>query len=324
MISVKQQTLFPARINIQTQAGCNAKCLFCPSPDVTGKIPMGKMEWDLYRKIVDECSEHEMERINPFSQNEPLLDKEIAKRVAYIKDKCGDRVQVLVISNGSKLTEQLMHDFIDARLDRLKISLQGLSKESYEKVMVTLKHEVTYGNVERAIEVLKERKADRPFLSVTTVVTGYNEKEVRKWKRYWRSRGIKAVATPCENRGGNIEDDANLYPFGTVPMLGCKRPSIEAIVCYNGDVVICCVDWWRKEVVGNLRDQSLAEIWNGPELTRLRRAHAEGDGDSLPQICRDCTVSDLRRRQHWSFEGVRDRLKAMVRGRRAGFTADDD
>src|SRR5215470_6215617 len=130
-------TDFPRRISIQTQAGCNAKCVFCPSPDVTGKLPMGTMDWDLFRKIVDECAEHEMERVNPFGQNEPLLDRRIAERVAYIKSRCGDRVTTLIITNGARLTEKLMEDFIDAGLDRLKVSLQGHDRETYERVMVT-------------------------------------------------------------------------------------------------------------------------------------------------------------------------------------------
>ena len=217
------QKMFPKRINIQTQAGCNARCVFCPSHQVAGKIPMGKMDWSLFKKIVNECAKHEMSSVNPFSQNEPLIDKEIAERVAYIKEKCGDRVTSLIISNGSLLTEQLMHSFIDAGLDRIKISLQGLTKESYEKVMVGLKHDVTYANVERAIQILKIRKAKKPVLSVSTVTTGFNEHEIRKWKRYWRRRGVKATASPCENRGGNISSIKELYPYGLVPKLGCKR-----------------------------------------------------------------------------------------------------
>src|SRR5262245_50376952 len=126
---------FPRRISIQTQAGCNAKCVFCPSPDVTGKLPMGTMDWELFEKIVDECAEHEMERINPFGQNEPLLDRRIADRVAYIKRKCGDRVTTLIISNGARLTEKLMEDFIDAGLDRLRISLQVFDTVDFARSM---------------------------------------------------------------------------------------------------------------------------------------------------------------------------------------------
>ena len=324
MVSLPDDISFPQRINIQTQAGCNAKCLFCPSPDVTGKIPIGTMDWDLFRKIVDECAEHEMERINPFSQNEPLLDKRIAERVAYIKERCGDRVTSLIISNGSRLTEQLMHEFIDAGLDRLKISLQGLTKETYEKVMVTLDHEKVYANVENAFGVLKRRNASKPRLSVSTVTTGYNEGEIRAFKRYWKRRGIKATASPCENRGGNIEEDGNLYPYGLQGMLGCIRPSVTAVVVYNGDVVLCCVDWWRTEVLGNLRDQSLEEIWNCDRIQEIRRGHAEGDRSVLPPICQDCKISKLTARQHRNWRGLRDRAKAAAWRWRHGFDVDED
>ena len=307
---------FPKRINIQTQAGCNARCVFCPSHQVAGKIPMGKMDWDLFKKIVDECAMHEMSRVNPFSQNEPLIDREIAERVAYIKEKCGDRVTSLIISNGSLLTEQLMHRFIDAGLDRLKISLQGLTKDSYESVMIGLRHDVTYANVERAIHILKARRAKKPVLSVATVTTGFNEAEIRKWKRYWRRRGVKATASPCENRGGNIAPSRELYPYGLVPRLGCKRPSQDAIVVYNGDVLLCCVDWWRTVCLGNLREQTLEEIWNSEKATKIRLAHATGNAEALPGICRDCKVSYLPARQHLSLKGLHQRFIAFRYRRR--------
>jgi radical SAM protein with 4Fe4S-binding SPASM domain len=317
LIMSQLQKMFPKRINIQTQAGCNARCVFCPSHQVAGKIPMGKMDWPLFKKIVDECALHEMSRVNPFSQNEPLIDKEIAERVAYIKEKCGDRVTSLIISNGSLLTEQLMHDFIDAGLDRLKISLQGLTKETYEEVMVGLKHDVTYANVERAVQILKDRRAKKPLLSVSTVTTGINEHEIRKWKRYWRRQGVKATASPCENRGGNIASIKALYPYGLVSKLGCKRPSQDAIVAYNGDVLICCVDWWRTVRLGNLREQTLEEIWNCEEARKIRQAHAAGDAAALPKICRDCKVSYLPARQHISLKGLHQRYLAFKYRRRA-------
>ncbi len=312
------QKEFPKRINIQTQGGCNAKCVFCPSHQVTGKIPMGKMDWSLFKKIVDECSGHDMSRINPFSQNEPLIDKEIAKRVAYIKEKCGDRVISLIISNGSLLTEQLMHSFIDAGLDRLKISLQGLTRDSYERVMVGLKHDVTYANVEKAIHILKSRNAKKPRLSVSTVTTGFNEHDIRKWKRYWRRRGVKATASACENRGGNIASNTKLYPYGLVANIGCKRPSYEAVVAYSGDVLLCCVDWWRTVRLGNLREQTLEDIWNCEKVREIRRAHAAGDVDALPKICRDCKTSYLPARQHFSLKGLHQRYIAFKHRRRAG------
>ena len=312
------QKEFPKRINIQTQAGCNARCVFCPSHQVSGKIPMGKMDWSLFKKIVDECAMHDMDRINPFSQNEPLIDKEIAQRVAYIKEKCGDRVTSLVISNGSLLTEQLMHSFIDVGLDRIKISLQGLTSDSYEQVMVGLKHAVTYANVERAINILKSRKAKKPKLTVTTVTTGVNESEIRKWKRYWRRQGVKATASPCENRGGNIASSKKLYPYGLVPNLGCKRPHHEAVVVYNGDVLLCCVDWWRTVRLGNLREQTLEDIWNCEKVRKIRLAHAAGDVDALPKICRDCKISHLPARQHLSLKGLHQRYLAFKYRRSAG------
>jgi radical SAM protein with 4Fe4S-binding SPASM domain len=177
--------------------------------------------------------------------------------------------------------------------------------------MVGLQHEVTYANVERAIQVLKSSNAKKPILSVSTVTTGFNEREIRKWKRYWRRRGIKASASACENRGGNIPYSTKLFPYGLAPNLGCKRPSYEAVGAYNGDVLLCCVDWWRTLRLGNLRKQTLEEIWNCEKIREIHRAHAARDDDALPKICRDCKVSHLSSRQHLSLKGLRQRFIAF-------------
>ena len=84
------------------------------------------------------------------------------------------------------------------------------------------------------------------------------------------------------------------------------------VVCYNGDVLLCCVDWWRTEVMGNLKEQSLQEIWTSERMQEIRRGHAEKDASVLPQICRDCRVSYFASRQHFLLKGLRDRLKIFL------------
>ena len=169
--------------------------------------------------------------------------------------------------------------------------------------------------------MLHRRNVKKPRISVSTVTTVYNEQEIRKWKRYWRRRGIKASASACENRGGNIDKESGLFPYGFASKIGCRRPSVNAVVCYNGDVVLCCVDWWRTEVMGNLKEQSLQEIWTSQRMQEIRRGHAEQDASVLPQICSDCGVSYYRSRQHFSLKGLCDRLKIFLgQDQRTGLT----
>jgi radical SAM protein with 4Fe4S-binding SPASM domain len=55
-------------------------------------------------------------------------------------------------------------------------------------------------------------------------------------------------------------------------------------------MVICCHDWRRTVVLGNVREQSIEEIWNSPRYLELIRQYYAGDFSNLA-ICRTCTVS---------------------------------
>jgi radical SAM protein with 4Fe4S-binding SPASM domain len=71
----------------------------------------------------------------------------------------------------------------------------------------------------------------------------------------------------------------------------CIRPSREMCVLYNGDCVLCCVDWHRTVVLGNVQEQSIREVWNNARYLQIRRALKEGDAENLPPICVNCTES---------------------------------
>lgn len=87
----------------------------------------------------------------------------------------------------------------------------------------------------------------------------------------------------------------------------------------NGDVVLCCMDYARRHVLGNLLRQEYADLFAGPEMgqIRVRAMAANGDGEAL--ICRKChNAVGLSQGQdtHW-----RMRREAMWSGRSDTLTA---
>ena len=78
----------PVHIQIETVAGCNANCVFCPNKKTDARVPLGqRMDWDLYRSLVDQTVEWGVRRISPYLNNEPLLDSELPERIKYITDR---------------------------------------------------------------------------------------------------------------------------------------------------------------------------------------------------------------------------------------------
>lgn len=262
---------FPRNIQIQTQTGCNADCVFCPYGATADSQPKGKMDWDLFRKIVGETAAYRVRRISPYLMNEPFVDREIFDRIRYI-NRANPRAKVSLTSNGSLLSEDIVARIVELGngLHELAISVQGIDPTAYRKTMRGgLEFDRTLANVDRLIEALRRRQAARPALWITMVDTELID--ARKAVEYWRARGVNARYTMLENRGGNIADAERIAHHRQMDYFSdCTRLFKQAYVKFNGDLVLCCTDYEAKVILGNVREKSLYDVWNGPVATGIR------------------------------------------------------
>ena len=148
------------------------------------------------------------------------------------------------------------------------------------------------------------------------VTVGYNEDEVRKYKKYWRRKGIKATSVAFENKGGNIEENVELHPFGLTSRVRCYRFNRCAYILYNGDLIPCCADWSRSMVLGNVKEMSLKDIWHGEKLNAIRKSFLTGDRNMLPEICQKCEVTRLRMRSHRNLSGIYQKIQSYFQDQR--------
>jgi MoaA/NifB/PqqE/SkfB family radical SAM enzyme len=263
---------FPRNIQIQTQTGCNADCIFCPYGATAESQPHGKMEWDLFCKIVDESAHYRVRRISPYLMNEPFVDRDIFRRIRYINE-ANPRAKVIITTNGSLLTPGVVEQILDlgGGLHELAISIQGIDPEAYEKTMRGgLRFDRTMANVEHLLSEMLRRQTTRPALWITMVDTEVID--ARKAVEYWRSRGVNARYTMLENRGGNIVDAQSYAHHEQMDYFSdCTRLFKQAYIKFNGDLVLCCTDYEAKIILGNVRDKSLYEVWNGEVASEIRR-----------------------------------------------------
>jgi len=282
----------PRRVQIQTQSGCNGRCVFCPNEDVLRSgLAQGRMSPALFHKIIDELAASPPSRVSLYLMNEPLLDLRLPEFVRYVAERIPAST-TLVTSNGTQLTEDMGAALIDAGLKRLKVSVQSLDPETNRELMGPwCDSEKVVGNVLAFKRLLKEKRS-KLDLRVSMLVTKLNQDEIEDTRRFWRGHGIRLVTSALENRGGNIEAAEDLNPHEMACYhCSCVRPSREMCILWNGDVVLCCVDWWRTVIVGNVEKQSIGEVWKGEDLEVIRSALRENNEILMPTICSECTES---------------------------------
>ncbi len=280
---------FPRTLQIQTATGCNADCVFCPYGRTHDSQPKGRMDWDLFRKIVDESARHRVRRISPYLMNEPFADPELFERIAYI-NRSNPRARVVITTNGSLLGPRALDRLLalGAGVHELAISVQGIDPAAYKLTMGgSLDLGRTLANVERLIEAVRGRRR-RPRLWITMVDSGLID--ARRAVAYWRSRGVACRTTRLENRGGNVPEAAELARAPSMEALSsCTRLFKQMYVLFDGDVVLCCTDYARAQVLGNVRKRSLYEVWNGEPALEIRRKFLAGCAGELP-LCGPCRI----------------------------------
>ena len=277
----------PDHVQIQTVTGCNARCIFCPNGKTRRDIPRGRrMNWDLYRSIVDQCIELGIRRYSVYLMNEPMLDRELAERVVYVSARINRPQYVKVTSHGGLLTERMAKSLLDSGLDKLKISVQSLDEKTYWNIM-GLPLEKTLKNIDRFLELKKKGGYKKPRLEIVMVDSVQTHDEIPRIRRYWQDRDIKLYIEPVENRAD--QHDIRKTAVGKQGMKSfswCRRLMEQVYILYDGRMVQCCADWEHRSIMGDLTAQGLADIWYGEYYAGYRRRFAEGNVKGM--ICACC------------------------------------
>jgi MoaA/NifB/PqqE/SkfB family radical SAM enzyme len=285
--------MFPGYVMIETSSLCNASCIMCPHGETSKELPQGNMREDLFRKIIDECSKFDnVKKILLYLFNEPLMDRKIAERIDYAKTK-NPKALVSIVSNGSLLNDEMIMKLLDSKLDYIEFSVHGIKKDTYEKIMKKLDFNRTMSGLCRFIDEAKKRGKHPGYINIKILgVPGVLEKEeILLAEKFWKSKGVLVsyFLGPI-SRSGNVRWMKKTIKNSINGCGSIWRDEMIHII-YNGDVVLCCMDWRREVMLGNMNHSTIYEIWNGQKKreTELMISGKAKSPDGF--ICKRCEES---------------------------------
>ena len=313
----------PRMLSVEVTSRCNLNCPFCLvgmqnqlASTEHDLLPrgLGTMELDLYGKIVDDAVAFGIEKMQLHFQGEPLLHKSIADMVRTVKAR---GLETQMFTNGLPLTEAMAERLLDAGLDMLRFSVDGVSEEVYQKNRVGGQFWRVHRNM--AMMAAKARERRSPIrLEWQMIAMRNNEHEIDRARAMAAELGIGffvktfAVTDPeAVPRAEQYQRKLHIKP--------CSDIYRAIFVYYNGDVVPCCYDIAGKAIVGNLARQTLTDVWESPVYMDLRRRidRAATCPDEEPELCRSCLK--------WGHEPSRTSDgKTVWGGGGAGTEPDDD
>jgi MoaA/NifB/PqqE/SkfB family radical SAM enzyme len=265
---------FPQIIQMQTVYGCNARCVFCPMGREQNQV-RGRMTDELFQRIVDEAVDNNVKVLSPYLQNDPLVDTRIHDKVAYIRQRRGRKLfpKTKLVTNAGLLTEERTYNLIRSGLEYIVFSVHGIDSSVYENIMNGPRYTTVIQNIERFVRVRDELRSKTPHIEVWAVRTADVDRQLKETMAFWRARGIQFKARELDNRAHpEITDNTALVGEQDQWRYAdhCTIPFWRAWILWNGDIVLCCVDWERKHVFGNVTTESIRDVWNGERYRQFR------------------------------------------------------
>lgn len=288
---------FPPHLDIEPTMLCNMKCPMCFQQHMP--IPKeGYIDFELYKKIVDECGRNKLYSIRLCHRGEPLMHPRIIDMVRYAKDK-GVR-EVFILTNTMLLDEKMIKGLYDAGLDWLQMSIDG-TYDNYEKIRKPQKFEEVYAKVKLAHKIRKEQKRLRPILWIQSLWSAvkHNPREFIDIFKPYVDKIAFHVDFDYEHR---FKKDTDFI---------CYRLWHRMMIMADGSVPMCNSDFLKEELVGNVKTQTVKEIWNGEKLERIRRLHLEKKRFGI-SCCAKCNWGNLREEKEVLVEGRKQKLFVNV------------
>ncbi len=273
---------YPTYLNIETIAGCNLRCVMCPIGTGDFTRPNKIMDMGLFKKIVDEASGNiRYSWLHWFG--EPFLDPHIFERIKYAKSK---GIKTQISSNITRLTEEKARQVLESGLDEMILSLDGATKRTYESIRVMGNYEETMANAERFLRMKKEGGYKKPWARVQIIKMHENEQEIQAFVEKWKDLADEIIIKPLITWAGQVNVSAQQTQVYKIPeRYPCFNLWEQITISAEGVATICCYDFNAKYVIGDLKTQSIEEIYNGKRMTELRQFHIDG---KYPAPCDTC------------------------------------
>lgn len=265
---------FPLHVDFEASFRCNLNCPMCFRPHIERK-DWNDMDFSLYKKGIDECGKFNLYSIRLNWRGEPTLNPRLIDMVAYAKDK-GVK-EVSFITNGLLVDRKYAKELIKAGLDYLTYSVDGMY-EQYEELRFPVKFEQITERIRDMYELRNSIGGGFPRIKIQAIWS-YMHNISEEYYKYFKD--ITDLIS------FNTYDDYSLTFMPQNPALICQYPFQRITITWNGEIPMCISDWSITTNVGDLRNETIQDVWHGEKMSYYRKMHSQGNRMEL-KCCQRC------------------------------------
>ena len=290
---------FPISITIEPTTSCNLRCPECPSGKREFSRPTGMLHNDFFKDTVDDLHKDIAYMIFYF-QGEPFLNPQFLEMVSYASSK---NIYTATSTNAHYLNDANARKTIESGLNRLIISIDGTTQETYEQYRIGGSFKKVIEGTKNIIRWKKELKSKTPHIIFQFLVVKPNEHQMNDIKVLGKELGVDEVRfktaqlydyvngnklMPTNEKYSRYKKKSNgTYDIKNKMLNHCWKLWHSSVITWDGLVVPCCFDKDAKHELGDAKVTSFREVWQSPQYNNFRAAVLSSRSEI--DICTNCT-----------------------------------
>ena len=236
-----------------------------------------------WKKILDEAGRHNLYSLKFTYRGEPLLHKDLPRMVAYAKD--AGVMDVYFNTNAVKLDEETIHKLIDAGLDRISISFEGMDKRIYEKYRVGSDFDLVVKNIDLMKKIKDELGTIKPLVRIQTVLIPELRGKEKEYADFWSPKVDEVAYLDMKDEEGNPDHRGIKYDWA------CHMLWQRMAITWDGTILPCVHDIYEWMKFGNIAEMSIQDAWNSIKEQQYREIHRVGNAHTIPS-CDRCPLRE--------------------------------
>lgn len=298
---IKKSVLFgkPFALSIEPTTACNLGCPECPSGLKQFTRPTGKLTTDFHRQILQSIG-NSVFYINYYFQGEPFLNPHF---LDLIKEAKQHKIYTATSTNAHFIDEKTADEIVQSGLDRLIISIDGTTQETYQSYRVHGQLNKVIEGTKLLIKAKKKLKSQTPFLIFQFLVVKPNEHQIPDIHNLANELGVDEVRLKSAQlydyeNGNSLIPNQKKYTRYKRNRQGkyvlkyktgnhCWRMWSSSVLTWDGKVVPCCFDKDAQHVLGSIENEDFNTIWKNKSYQSFRFAILNHRNDI--DICKNCS-----------------------------------
>ena len=274
----------PPTVSVEFTNYCNLRCPYCTSPLKLRE--QGLMSEETLACLVEQLPACARPRVRVVGNGEATIHPKFAQ---FIRALSGATRMLTLITNGQWKHEETALAILSAPVHLVEVSLDGTTKEHYERSRPGANFERLLTNLVRLREL--RAKDRRTLINIRVMLRPSERADETRILGFWKGYADTVMSQYLIDAGGR-DDDVYAPVRGTDRYPRCTLPFKVLDVHWNGNVPMCAYS--GRQIgdpeglrLGNIRSRTLMDLWNDALIRQYRRAHRDRDLSGMP-ICNGC------------------------------------